>query len=120
LNEEMCQHINSSYVVGIAHYSDLPALALGAADDGMLKLVFSRNDRRLMGVHAVGDGATELAHFGAVFVSTGGCIDELACLPVVAHSLFEAFPVAAQDALRRLTPAQPRRRKPPLSPSADG
>lgn len=107
LTEEMCQRLDFPHVVGIARYSDLPALQVLGTDEGMLKLVVSRSDRRLIGVHLIGEGATELVHVGAALVSSGAGVDELANCPFVAHSLFEAYLLAAEDALQRLAARRP-------------
>jgi len=102
--EEMCQRLDLPHVVGIARYSDLPSLRVLGRGDGMLKLVVTRGDRRLAGIHAIGEGASELVQVGAALVSTGAGIDELASCPFAAHTLFEAYLVAAEDALRHLAP----------------
>jgi len=104
LTEEMCQRLDLPHVVGVARYSDLAFLEVLGAGEGMLKLVVSREDRRLVGVHVVGEGANDLVHLGTAFVSSGAGIDELASFPCVAHSLFEAYIVAAEDVLQRLAP----------------
>lgn len=42
---------------------------------GMFKLLFHRHDRRLLGVHCVGTGATELVHVGQAVLGLGGGLD---------------------------------------------
>jgi NAD(P) transhydrogenase len=102
MTEEMCQRLDLPHAVGIARYSDLPFSEALGRGEGMLKLVVSCDDRRLVGVHVIGEGASELVHLGTAFTCNSGGIDELANCPCVAHSLFEAYIVAAEDARRGL------------------
>jgi NAD(P) transhydrogenase len=102
LTEEMCQRLDFPHAVGIARYSDLPFSEALGKGEGMLKLVVSCDDRRVVGVHVIGEGASELVHLGTAFTCSSGGIDELANCPCVAHSLFEAYLVAAKDVRRRL------------------
>ncbi len=50
--------------VGIAHYREIARGQLIGDETGMLKLLFHRHTRELLGVHAIGEGATELIHIG--------------------------------------------------------
>jgi NAD(P) transhydrogenase len=47
---------------------------LGGAD-GFLKLIFHAETLKLLGVHAIGEGATEIIHIGQVVMSQGGTIE---------------------------------------------
>ena len=76
----------------------------------MLKLVVTRGDRRLTGIHAIGEGASEVVQVGAALASNGADVDELARCPFAAHTGFEAYLVAAQDALQQLAPKGRRQR----------
>ena len=53
-------------IVGRARYADLPRGQIIGDQTGFLKLVFRRDDMRLMGVHVIGEQATELVHVGMV------------------------------------------------------
>ena len=55
-----------AYVVGRARYMDNPRGQIIGDENGLLKLIFARDDMRLLGVHVVGEQATELVHIGLV------------------------------------------------------
>ncbi len=52
------------YVVGRARYADIPRGDIIGDETGFLKLLFHRDDMRLLGVHVMGEHATELVHIG--------------------------------------------------------
>ncbi|MGZ8361646.1 MAG: Si-specific NAD(P)(+) transhydrogenase, partial [Allosphingosinicella sp.] len=54
------------YIVGRADYRDLPRGQIIGDQTGFLKLLFRREDMQLLGVHVVGEQATELVHIGLV------------------------------------------------------
>jgi NAD(P) transhydrogenase len=59
------------YVVGRARYMDNPRGQIIGDESGLLKLIFARDDMRLLGVHVVGEQATELVHIGLVAMMSG-------------------------------------------------
>lgn len=52
--------------VGIANYAELAKGQMLGGMDGFLKIIFSTEDFRILGVHAIGEGATEIVHIGQV------------------------------------------------------
>jgi NAD(P) transhydrogenase len=60
-----------AYVVGRAHYMDNPRGQIVGDENGLLKLIFARDDMRLLGVHVVGEQATELVHIGLLALMSG-------------------------------------------------
>jgi pyruvate/2-oxoglutarate dehydrogenase complex dihydrolipoamide dehydrogenase (E3) component len=102
--EEMCQRLELDHAVGIARCRDLPSRRLLDEGEGMLKLVVTRGDRRLAGIHAIGEGASELVQVGAALVASGVEVDELTRFPFAARSRFEGYLVAAKDVLLNLAP----------------
>jgi NAD(P) transhydrogenase len=60
-----------AYVVGRARYMDNPRGQIVGDESGLLKLIFARDDMRLLGVHVVGEQATELVHVGLVAMMSG-------------------------------------------------
>lgn len=69
--------------------------------EGILKMVFALDDRRLLGVHIVGEGATELIHIGQAVLSLGGTLDYFMKTVFNYPTLAEAYKVAALDAWNR-------------------
>jgi NAD(P) transhydrogenase len=59
------------YVIGRARYMDNPRGQIVGDENGLLKLIFARDDMRLLGVHVVGEQATELVHIGLVAMMSG-------------------------------------------------
>lgn len=59
-------------------------------------------DRRLLGVHAVGAGATEMIHIGQAVMGLGGTVDSLVDMVFNYPTLAEAYQVAAPDAANKL------------------
>ena len=63
------------YEVGIAHYRELARGQILGESHGFVKLLVSPADRKLLGVHAFGAGATEVVHIGQAVMGLGGTID---------------------------------------------
>jgi NAD(P) transhydrogenase len=69
--EESLAQQGIAYVAGRARYADNPRGRIIGEDAGFLKLLFRRDDRRLVGVHVVGEQATELVHVGLTAMMCG-------------------------------------------------
>jgi NAD(P) transhydrogenase len=63
------------YLAGRARYADLPRGAIMGDQAGFLKLLFHHDDLRLLGVHVMGEQATEVIHVGLVAMMTGATAD---------------------------------------------
>jgi NAD(P) transhydrogenase len=87
--------------VGRAWLADNPRCRI-AGTSGLLKLVFDRRDRRLLGVHIVGDEAGELVHHGQAVMHAGGTIDQFIHTTFNVPTRSEAYKYAAYDGLQRL------------------
>jgi len=68
----------------------------------MLKLLVGADDGRLLGVHVIGTGATELVHIGQAVMGFGGGIDYLVDTVFNYPTLAESYKVAALDASNRI------------------
>jgi NAD(P) transhydrogenase len=91
------------YVAGIARWSELARGVITGDRDGLLKLLVSAEDRRLLGVHVLGTGATELVHIGqAVMASGAGGLDFLVTAVFNYPTFAESYKVAALDADNRI------------------
>ena len=69
--EESLTRQGIAYVVGRARYADNPRGRIIGEDAGFLKLLFRRDDLRLVGVHVIGEQATELVHVGLTAMMLG-------------------------------------------------
>ena len=66
-NTEQAVHAAGvDYVVGRARYADNPRGCIIGEKEGFLKLIFRREDLKLLGVHAIGELASELVHIGMI------------------------------------------------------
>jgi NAD(P) transhydrogenase len=100
--EETCQSNGIAYTVGRALYRHNARGQIIGEIDGMLKLVVRNDDRSLIGVHIVGEGAPELIHVGLVVMQARGTFETFLDTVFNYPSLGDAYKYAAYDALGRL------------------
>ena len=108
-NEEELTKEEIPYAVGIAHYREIARGQLIGDDTGMLKLLFHRHTHALLGVHAIGEGATELIHIGQAVMAYKGKVDYFIDTVFNYPTLAECYKVAAHDGINRLPRPWPRR-----------
>ena len=89
------------YEVGIARYREIARGQLIADPHGLLKLLFHPSSRRVLGVHAIGTGATELIHIGQTVMAAGLPLDYFVESIFNYPTLAECYKVAALDGLNR-------------------
>jgi NAD(P) transhydrogenase len=91
------------YVCGIARWSELARGVITGDRDGILKLLVSSEDRRILGVHVLGTSATDLVHIGqAVMAHGAGGLDFLVTAVFNYPTFAESYKVAALDADNRI------------------
>ncbi|WP_460365523.1 Si-specific NAD(P)(+) transhydrogenase [Actinocorallia lasiicapitis] len=90
------------FEVGISRYRELARGQIIGDSYGMLKLLVSPEDRRLLGVHVFGTGATELVHIGQTVMGLGGTVDYLVNAVFNYPTLAECYKVAALDAMNKM------------------
>ena len=64
------------YEVGVARYAELAKGQMLGDDQGLLKLLFDPGSLKLLGVHVIGDRATEIVHIGQAVLTMGGTIED--------------------------------------------
>jgi len=89
------------YEVGIAKYSELAKSMMLGDEAGMLKILFDRETRKLLGVHALGQRATEIIHIGQAVLFYGGSVEYFRDMVFNYPTLAEAYKVAALDGLNK-------------------
>lgn len=99
LTEEECKAKGITYLVGRATYAGNPRGQIIGDMTGMLKLVFAPEDKRLLGVHHIGELASELVHIGAHVLAEGGTIDVFIDACYNYPSLSDIYKYAAYDGL---------------------
>jgi NAD(P) transhydrogenase len=90
------------YVTGVARWSELARGLMSGDEDGMLKLLVSTEDRKLLGVHVIGTGATDLVHIGQAVMGGASTIDFLVTAVFNSPTFAESYKVAALDAANRI------------------
>ena len=90
------------FEVGVSRYRELARGQIVGDSYGVLKLLVSPEDRKLLGVHVCGTGATELIHIGQAVMGCGGTVDYLVDAVFNYPTLSEAYKVAALDASNKI------------------
>ncbi len=102
LTEEEARATEEPVEVGRAEYARNARAQIIGDQSGLLKLVFRVEDKKLLGVHLVGELASELVHVGAEVVRTGGTIDAFIDAVYNWPSLSDCYKYAAYDGLGAL------------------
>jgi NAD(P) transhydrogenase len=100
LTEEQCRDKGLEYEVGRADLAGTPRGAI-AGRGGLLKLIFLKSDRRLVGVHCIGDIASEIIGIGQMVIRCGGTMNTIANMSMNTPTYSYAYKYAAFDGLRR-------------------
>lgn len=100
--EESCKEKKIDYVVGRALYDNNARGHITGDTAGMLKLIFGRADKKLLGVSMIGENATELIHIGLTVLDKGLTIDEFIEQVFNYPTLSELYKYAAYDGLGNL------------------
>ena len=101
LTEEQCCKSGLDYEVGRAELGLTPRGAI-AGRGGLLKLIFLKADRKLIGVHCIGDIASEIVGIGQMTIRCGGTVNTIANMSLNTPTYSYAYKYAAFDGLRRL------------------
>jgi NAD(P) transhydrogenase len=100
--EQALQSEGVPYEQGVAFYKEIAKATMIGDDVGALKMLFHRETRKLLGVHIIGDGASELIHIGQAAMAFGGTIDYFANTVFNYPTLAEAYKVAAFNGINNL------------------
>jgi NAD(P) transhydrogenase len=90
------------YEFGIAKYDELARGQIHGDRIGLLKILFDPDDLRVLGVHAIGESATELIHIGQSVMYLEGTMEYFRDAVFNYPTLAEAYKVAALDGLNKL------------------
>ena len=100
--EEQLTDEDVPYEVGMAYYREVARGQIRGDTTGRLKLVFHRDTRTVLGVHIIGEGASELVHIGQAVMTLGGTVDYFIDTVFNYPTLAECYKVAAFNGLGRL------------------
>ncbi len=102
LTEEQVRTAGIDYEVGRCSFSTNAKARISGFPDGLVKLVFRVPDKLLLGVHIVGEVASELIHIGQFVIQVDGTIDRFIDATFAVPSRSEAYKYAAYDGLMHL------------------
>jgi NAD(P) transhydrogenase len=101
-NEEELTQANIPYEMGKASYREIARGQIIGDNIGMLKILFHRETRALLGVHIIGESASELIHIGQAVMSLDGTVDYFVNTVFNYPTLAECYKNAAFDGVNRL------------------
>jgi NAD(P) transhydrogenase len=102
LTEDEAKRRELEYESGTSRFVDNSRAAIAGSTEGIVKLLVRRDDRQLIGVHIIGDGATELIHQGQAVMHLGGAVDYFIHSTFDVPTISDAYKYAAYDCLQRL------------------
>ena len=104
MSEEEVRQRGIAYECGVARFRETSRGHIMGLNTGMMKLIFSIKTRRLLGVHILGEGATELIHIGQAVLNLKGAVDYFIENTFNYPTLAEAYKIAGLDAWNRMPP----------------
>ena len=107
MSEEQARERGIPYECGVARFRETSRGHIMGIGSGFMKMLFALETRRLLGVHIVGEGATELIHIGQAVLNLEGTLDYFVENTFNYPTLAEAYKVAALDAWNRMPRQQP-------------
>jgi len=90
------------FEVGIAKYEELAKAQIVGDQTGMLKVIFHPETRKLLGIHAIGESATEIIHIGQAVMALGGTMEYFRDTVFNYPTFAEAYKVAGLNGLNKL------------------
>jgi NAD(P) transhydrogenase len=102
MSEQEVRDKHIPYECGVARFRETSRGHIMGLDSGLMKMIFSLKTRRLLGVHIIGEGATELIHIGQAVLNLKGTIDYFIENTFNYPTLAEAYKIAALDAWNRI------------------
>jgi NAD(P) transhydrogenase len=100
--EEQLTEEDVPYEVGVAYYREIARGQIRGDTTGRLKLIFHRENRSVLGVHIIGEGASELLHIGQAVMILGGKVDYFVDTVFNYPTLAECYKAAAFNGVNRL------------------
>jgi NAD(P) transhydrogenase len=102
MNEEEATNTETPYETGIARYKEIARGHIIGDENGMLKILFHRETKQVLGVHIIGESATELVHTGQAVIALKGGLGYLMDAVFNYPTLAECYKVAAYDGYNKL------------------
>lgn len=102
MTEEEVRLRGRPFECGVARFRETSRGQIMGLATGFMKMIFDLENRNLLGVHIVGEGATELIHIGQAVLNLGGTVDYFVENTFNYPTLAEAYKIAALDAWNRM------------------
>ena len=102
MNEEEATQKEIPYEVGSAWYREIARGLILGDENGMLKILFHRETQKVLGVHIIGEAATELIHIGQAVIGLDGGLRYLLDAVFNYPTLAECYKVAAYDGYNKI------------------
>lgn len=103
VTENEAKKENLSYEIGIAKHQNMPRGKIMGAKGGLLKLVFTKDDLVIRGVHIIGPLATELIHHGLDLIYSKRTLLDIIGFVYNFPTLHDLYKYAAYDGLGNLS-----------------
>ena len=100
--EQELREQNISYEIGVARLRETARGQIMGLSEGILKMLFSIEDKRVLGIHIIGEGSTELIHIGQAALVLDGTLDYFIDNVFNYPTLAEAYKIAALDAWNKM------------------
>ncbi len=100
--EKEVQQENIPYLVGRVYFRDSARGQIIGDAQGMLKLIVDTRNEKLLGVHIVGEQASELIHIGQLVMNLNGTVRDLVANVFNYPTLAECYKLAALDCTHQL------------------
>jgi NAD(P) transhydrogenase len=101
--EEQLTEEDAPYEVGVAYYREIARGQIRGDTTGRLKLIFHRDTLEILGVHIIGEGASELLHIGQAVMILKGTVQYFVDTVFNYPTLAECYKAAAFNGLNKLT-----------------
>jgi NAD(P) transhydrogenase len=101
--EEQLTDEDVPYEVGLAYYREIARGQIRGDTTGRLKLIFHRDTKEVLGVHIIGEGASEILHIGQAVMTLHGTVDYFVDTVFNYPTLAECYKAAAFNGLNKLT-----------------
>ncbi len=102
--EKQLKEKGIAYETGVARFREVARGQILGLREGLLKMLFAVEDKKLLGVHVIGEGATELIHIGQAVITHGGTLEYFVDSAFNYPTLAEAYKVAALNCWNKLSP----------------
>jgi NAD(P) transhydrogenase len=104
--EEQLTDEDVPYEVGVAYYREIARGQIRGDTTGRLKIIFHRETKQVLGVHIIGEGASELLHIGQAVMILGGTVEYFVNTVFNYPTLAECYKAAAFNGLNKLSKFQ--------------